>query len=272
MMSNLQLRVVSASILALIVLTITFWGGFPSRLLVSAVAVAMLIEWISIDRLGIDRRLVVVAFAGLILSLLAMTLAFSAAVAFLLLAAGIVATAIGVRLVGQGNGAVSGLAYAGLSGLSLGYLRGDDHAGLIAILFLFAVVWATDIMAYFVGRTVGGPKLAPAISPGKTISGAVGGAVGGVVAGLVLAVAAGVPGLPLLGVVALLLSVVAQMGDLFESAVKRRNGVKDSGNMIPGHGGLLDRVDGLVAAALALYLVGWFLSGADHPAHGLFAV
>ncbi|TIP17063.1 MAG: phosphatidate cytidylyltransferase, partial [Mesorhizobium sp.] len=147
--------------------------------------------------------------------------------------------------------------YASLSGLSLAYLRGDSHSGLIAILFLFSVVWATDIAAYFVGRAVGGPKLAPSISPGKTQSGALGGAVGGIAAGLVLAIAAGAGNLTMLGLVALALSIVSQIGDLFESWVKRRHGCKDSSNLIPGHGGVMDRVDGLVAAAFALYVIGW---------------
>ncbi|TIT51073.1 MAG: phosphatidate cytidylyltransferase, partial [Mesorhizobium sp.] len=128
----------------------------------------------------------------------------------------------------------------------------------------------TDISAYFVGRAVGGPKLAPSISPGKTQSGALGGAVGGVVAGLLLAATAGAGNLAVLGVVALVLSIVAQAGDLFESWVKRRHDRKDSGTLIPGHGGVMDRVDGLVAAAFALYVIGWISATADHPAQGLF--
>ena len=144
--------------------------------------------------------------------------------------------------------------------------------GLLAILFLFAVVWATDIFAYFVGRSLGGPKLAPAISPGKTQSGAIGGTVGGVLAGIALAAFAGLGNLPLLALVALLLSIVSQVGDLFESWVKRRHGVKDSGNIIPGHGGVMDRVDGLVAAAFALYAIGSMLGSADKPAQALFAI
>jgi phosphatidate cytidylyltransferase len=156
--------------------------------------------------------------------------------------------------------------------LSLAWLRDADHAGLVAILFLFAVVWATDIAAFFVGRSLGGPKLAPAISPGKTQSGALGGAAGGVLAGVALAAFADLDNLPLMALLAFLLSVVSQIGDLFESWVKRRHGVKDSGNLIPGHGGVMDRVDGLVAAAFALYVVGALLSGADTPAQALFAV
>ncbi len=154
--------------------------------------------------------------------------------------------------------------------LSLAYLRDSDTPGLIAILFLFAVVWATDILAYFVGRAVGGPKLAPSISPGKTQSGALGGAVGGVIAGVLLAMAAGVPNLLTIAVVALVLSIVAQAGDLFESWIKRRHGVKDSGWIIPGHGGVMDRVDGLVAAGFALYVLGSLFGGMETPAHGLF--
>ncbi|TIW34428.1 MAG: phosphatidate cytidylyltransferase, partial [Mesorhizobium sp.] len=152
----------------------------------------------------------------------------------------VVVTAAGARMRGTAQWDAPGLAYASLSGLSLALLRNGDRSGLIAILFLFAVVWATDIAAYFVGRAVGGPKLAPSISPGKTQSGALGGAVGGVVAGVLLASATGVGNLGTLGLVALALSVVAQAGDLFESWVKRRHGQKDSGNLIPGHGGVMD--------------------------------
>ena len=99
---------------------------------------------------------------------------------------------------------------------------------------------------------------------------ALGGAVGGVIAGVLLAIAAGAGNLVQLGLVALALSIVSQIGDLFESWVKRRHGAKDSSNLIPGHGGVMDRVDGLVAAAFALYVMGWIAAGAEHPALGLF--
>jgi phosphatidate cytidylyltransferase len=140
------------------------------------------------------------------------------------------------------------------------------------MLFLFATVWATDILAYFVGRAIGGPKLAPSISPGKTWSGAIGGAVAGAAAGLVVAAAMGSASLAWIGLIAIVLSVVSQAGDLFESSVKRRNGVKDSGSLIPGHGGVMDRVDGLVAAAFALYVIGWLTGSADNPAQALFGI
>lgn len=269
-MSNLQLRILSGVVLAAAVLGITIWGGLAARLLAALIALLMLQEWIAMDRRGIDRRLSILAWLLLTATLAAMVVEAGAAVAVALLVGAAFVLALTVRGIGRASSIALGFAYAGASGLALGFLRGDDNAGLLAILFLFAVVWATDILAYFVGKSIGGPKLAPAISPGKTWSGAVGGTVGGVVAGLLFGHFAGLPSLPVLGAVAFFLSVIAQVGDLFESAIKRRNGVKDSGNLIPGHGGVLDRVDGLVAAAIALYVIGWLLAGADNPAHSLF--
>ena len=271
-MSNLQLRIVSAVILAAAVLTVTWLGGLPFRLLSVAMAGAILYEWCAISRTAGTRRHQAIAAILLAMVLVALLAEYSALMVLGLLAASVAACALDGLVRGQGGWTAVGLAYAGLSGVSLALLRGDDTTGLIAVLFLFATVWATDILAYFVGRAVGGPKLAPSISPGKTWSGALGGAVGGMVAGIVLAALAGSANLAALALVAVLLSIVSQVGDLFESSVKRRNGVKDSGSLIPGHGGVMDRVDGLVAAAFALYVIGWLLGGADNPAQGLFAI
>ncbi|WP_026227218.1 phosphatidate cytidylyltransferase [Hoeflea sp. 108] len=274
-MSNLQIRTISAIVLAVAVLLLTWLGGVPFRLFSAAIVLGIFYEWSRMARpkteaswtagaLGFLPEGLVLIFVGALVigipafALLALTVLFAG----VLWSAG--------RLRGIGGWDAAGFGYAALSGLSLALLRGDGASGLVAILFLFAVVWSTDIFAYFVGRKVGGPKLAPAISPGKTRSGAVGGAIGGVVAGLLLAGAMGIGNLPLLGIVALLLSVVSQAGDLFESWVKRRHGYKDSGFIIPGHGGVMDRVDGLVAATFALYVIGWLSGSADHPAHGLF--
>jgi phosphatidate cytidylyltransferase len=271
-MSNLQLRIISAVILAVAVLLITWCGGLPFRILSAAIALAMFYEWSRMSRpangpaggAALVPDLCIVAFAiAIAAGLPALTLIGLAAA--LLIALAIFSA---VRLSHQWE--TAGFAYAASSGLALATLRGSDAAGLKAILFLFAVVWATDIFAYFVGRAVGGPKLAPSISPGKTQSGAVGGLVAGVFAAVIVALAAGGANPVILAVAAILLSVVSQAGDLFESWVKRRHGVKDSGWLIPGHGGVMDRVDGLVAAGLALYLIGWLLSSADTPAHGLF--
>jgi len=275
-MSNLQQRIISAVVLAAAVLTLTWVGGAAFRLLAAAITLAIFFEWSQMSVPGPSR-----AWAAGGLSYLPEVLVLVVAVAiaadvsagplFLLLVAACVATAGVSALRGHDQWPAAGLAYAGLSGIALSLLRGGDWSGLSAILFLFAVVWATDIFAYFTGRAFGGPKLAPSISPGKTWSGAIGGTVAGVVAATLVALALGAPQGALLGMAALLLSVVSQIGDLFESWVKRRHGVKDSGRLIPGHGGVMDRVDGLVAAALALYVFGAAAGGGlDWPAGALF--
>jgi phosphatidate cytidylyltransferase len=144
----------------------------------------------------------------------------------------------------------AGVLYIGLAGIALISLRHDNEAGRDNVLFLFLVVWASDIGAYLAGRALGGPKLAPGISPNKTWSGAAGGLLSALLVGGACALAF-TPGASLLAitVVATLLSVASMLGDLAESAMKRRFKVKDTSSLIPGHGGLLDRLDGVLAAA-----------------------
>jgi len=270
-LSNLQLRVISAIVLAIVVLALTWFGGLPFRLLSAVIALAMFYEWCAMSRTVSNSGYQWLSAILLVIPVLALIGGMAAGTVWLIFAVIVVVSALIGLIRGQGTWITVGVAYAGLSGISLALLRGNDTAGLIAILFLFATVWATDILAYFVGRAVGGPKLAPAISPGKTWSGAVGGTIGGLVAGLVVAAIASGTNLALMAPVALLLSIVSQAGDLFESWVKRRHGVKDSSHLIPGHGGVMDRVDGLVVAALALYVIGMLLGDAGNPAAGLFA-
>ncbi|MDB5620121.1 phosphatidate cytidylyltransferase [Tardiphaga sp.] len=163
---------------------------------------------------------------------------------------------------------VLGVVYAAVALAASVMVRLDPVWGFSALIFVLLIVWVTDIGGYFAGRGIGGPKLWPRVSPKKTWAGAIGGLV------LSLGVAAGFASygigrlVPLL-VLATVLSVVSQLGDLFESAVKRRFGVKDSGHIIPGHGGLLDRLDGYVFAVIAAALLGLLRGGADGVGHGL---
>ena len=163
----------------------------------------------------------------------------------------------------------AGVVYAGILLAAPLMLRRDPALGFAAILFVFAVVWMTDIAAYFAGRAIGGPKLLPAVSPKKTWSGAIGGTLGGIAAALLVAKMAGLVLAPMLVLVALGLSIVAQAGDLLESAIKRHFGAKDAGQLIPGHGGLMDRLDGFLTAAAAAVMLGLLRGGLEGPSRGL---
>jgi phosphatidate cytidylyltransferase len=165
--------------------------------------------------------------------------------------------------------AAGGVIYAGIAFLGPALLRNDAKFGFQAFLFVALIVWMTDILAYFVGRGIGGPRLWPQVSPNKTWSGALGGLAGGVAAAIAVAYASGIGRWVSVGVIALALSVLAQAGDLFESAVKRRFGAKDSGRIIPGHGGLMDRLDGFLFAAAAAALIGILHAGTGAAAQGL---
>jgi len=160
-----------------------------------------------------------------------------------------------------------GLAYVGIAGVALIHLRGDASAGRVNVLFLFLVVWSSDIGAYLAGRWLGGPKLAPAVSPNKTWAGALGGLAAAMAVGALAAYVMDEVGPAVLSplpwgrvlLVAAALGILAQVGDLFESWMKRRFHVKDTSSLIPGHGGLLDRLDGVLPAAPAAALLGVLL-------------
>jgi phosphatidate cytidylyltransferase len=153
--------------------------------------------------------------------------------------------------------------------MALVLLRSDPANGLSAIVWVMVTVWSADTLAYFAGRIIGGPKLAPRISPKKTWAGLGGAIAGSALASLIFCAFAGYSGMLALAVIAGLLAVVEQAGDLFKSAWKRFHGVKDSGDLIPGHGGVIDRVDGLVAVATAAAIIGWLRGGIEATATGL---
>ena len=268
--SNLVLRVASAAVLAPVALGVAYLGSWPFALFWCAAAIVILWEWSSFI-CGAGRRATfatgAVAFA-VATALLVMTGMARLGVAVLIVLLGAIAAA-GLASSQRRMWCAGGVLYAGVVLIAPVVLRADAQFGFVAIIFLFAVVWATDIVAYFAGRAIGGAKLAPAISPNKTWSGAIAGALAAAAAGVAVTRLGGV-GSPLpVVLVALMLSVVSQGGDLFESAVKRRFEVKNASELIPGHGGLMDRLDGFLAAACAGALFGLLRGGLDAPARGL---
>jgi phosphatidate cytidylyltransferase len=152
-----------------------------------------------------------------------------------------------------------GVYYAGLPAIALIWIRGDEQYGWLAILYLFAIVWTTDTASYIFGRWIGGPELAPRISPKKTWSGFLGGALAAMLAGVLFGLWIGETNALKLGLLSLVLAVASQFGDLGESALKRLFHAKDTSGLIPGHGGVLDRIDGLIFVAFAAALLGWAL-------------
>ncbi|MCJ8520537.1 phosphatidate cytidylyltransferase [Pseudorhizobium tarimense] len=255
MSPELQQRVLSGIVMAAVVLAATWFGGLPFQMLAAAIALLVYFEWSRITRLT-ERNFTGNLVAWVAVILLAANIAFGDPDMSMPLLSGFAITVALMVMIGGGTWWLpGGLLYAGLSGVSLAAVRQGGAPGLAAILFLFAVVWATDILAYFIGRALRGPKLAPRISPGKTWSGAIGGTVSAVIAGAALTLAFFGRVSLWIVVLAFILSVASQIGDLFESFIKRRFGVKDSSHMIPGHGGVMDRVDGLVCAGFVLFLL-----------------
>ncbi|GHC62086.1 phosphatidate cytidylyltransferase [Limoniibacter endophyticus] len=255
----MRTRIVSAVILAPVVLALIGLGGFPYRALVAIAGFLMLFEWVSITGRQWEPNLRVASYGLAALTMGALFFSGAGMLALIFIVIGMLALFGAGIAYNTPRWPVAGYLYASLAAFSLIYLREGEGTGLLAIAYLFVLVWATDIFAYFVGKTLKGPKLAPSISPGKTISGAVGGLILAVACTSVFllsfSVALSAGAIALMAV----LSIVSQAGDLFESWVKRRFGVKDSGWIIPGHGGILDRVDGLVAAAIAMALLGWLI-------------
>lgn len=228
---GLTTRVLSAVVLAPPVLAVVYFGSPYFEILIAAVATIMIWEWCRLCGVGLsgsrsgDREVPGRAAANRPLWLAA------------------------------------GVLYVGIPCLALVWLRGHQEAGRETVFWLIGVVWATDIGAYAFGRLIGGPRLAPAISPQKTWAGLIGGIVCAAIVGALTAVVLGRDGAASLAAASAVLGMVAQGGDLAESWVKRRFGAKDAGTIIPGHGGLLDRADGLMAGAVATAAIGLSAKG-----------
>jgi phosphatidate cytidylyltransferase len=265
--SNLALRVVSAVVLAPLALLTAYLGDWPFALFWGMAALAVLWEWIALVA-GNSYRLMFSCSAGAIA--VAGFLAWLGRPVVALMMVGLGALAAAIFAPSQRRLWVTfGIGYAGAMLLAPMFLRGDNAYGFAVIVLLFAVVWTTDVFGYFAGRAFGGPKLLPAVSPKKTWSGAVAGAAGAMIVALLVASLFGTFNVLAILIVAFVLSVLAQFGDLLESWVKRQFGAKDSSQLIPGHGGVMDRLDGFWAAAVAACLIGILRGGFDGPARGL---
>jgi phosphatidate cytidylyltransferase len=264
--SDLKPRVAAAVAMGSLALATAWIGGFVFAVFWWLASIVLLWEW---QRLVGGAQLAErVAVGGLLVALSALCALHNS---ILGVGAALVLGAVAVGwLAGRREGiwAAVGAIYAGALVASAVLLRISPSFGLASILWMFAVVWGTDIAAYFAGRLIGGPRLWPSVSPGKTWAGAIVGALAGAVLGLMLA--AWTNRLAALFWLGLATAIVSELGDLFESALKRRFGVKDSSGLIPGHGGLMDRLDGFVAASLFAALFAGLNSRGSFIAGGLF--
>ncbi len=271
--SSLGVRVASAVVLAPIVLGAVWVGGTPFLALLMIAGPLMALEWARLaapDGSAISDQIALTV--GLVVYLLTLATGDSGLAFALFLAVLGLALAWSLWTGTPTSRTLVGFAYVGGAVAAFAWLRGDSDMGRTTIIWLLGVVWATDIGAYFAGRTFGGPKMAPKLSPNKTWSGLIGGMISAAMVSVAVFVWADIDGFALttglivgLAVFAALVALLSQAGDVYESSMKRAAGVKDSGTVIPGHGGILDRVDGLMFAATFVaitvisvhYLVGW---------------
>ena len=264
--SDLKPRVAAAAVMGGLALASAWIGGFIFVAFWWLASIIVLWEW---QRLVGGRRLAErVALGALVMALIALLALHNSTLGVivgLVFAAGAVGWLAGPR---EGPWAGAGALYAGALVASAALLRMSPSYGLAAILWLFAVVWGADIAAYFAGRMIGGPRLWPSVSPGKTWAGAIVGAVAGALLGLLLA--RWTNRFAALFWLGLATAIVSELGDLFESALKRRFGVKDSSGLIPGHGGLMDRLDAFTAASVFAAVVAGLNARGPFIAGGLF--
>lgn len=261
---SLQLRIITGLVLLVLALAAVWWGGMPFLALVALATLIMWAEWAAMMQLGLGLRRVGLVLLATCMALLAVASAGEVLVA---LAGG--AGLIGLFARGTVNRraalwTTAGLLYCGLPAIGLLWVRALPE-GLAATVLLMAIVWTADIAAFFGGKTIGGRKLAPSISPNKTWAGAICGVVGAMLVAGALATAYLPSGLGrwtlTMASVGGALAVLSVLGDLLESGLKRMARVKDSGTLLPGHGGVMDRLDGLVPVAVAgsalFALTGW---------------
>lgn len=265
---DLRKRIASGLVIGVVALLMTYLSPILFSILMFAVAAAMSWEWGRMVRQSAmpDTAMIVHILTVLVAAVLSATDMAGLAIAATLAGA----IAVAALMFGVGNAQLSGagVLYTGLPVVALAWLRGDEPLGFLATLFVLSSVVVTDVAAYASGRTLGGPKLWPEVSPNKTWSGLIGGVLAAGIAGALLAWLSGTGSAGWLASLGLILGLVAQGGDLLESALKRHFGLKDSSDLIPGHGGVMDRMDGIVTASVVAALVA-FAIDAYAPARAL---
>lgn len=264
---ELTKRIISGAALGIVALVLTYWSSRTFAVLMFVLAAAMCWEWSRMVRGAMPDT-------GMVINVLAIFLAASLSATDMagLGIASVIIGAIAVAALALGTGRAqlsgTGVLYTALPVVALGWLRDDEPLGFLATLFVLVSVVITDVGAYAAGRTVGGPKLWPAVSPNKTWSGLLGGVVAAGIAGALFSWISGSGSPHWLATLGLILGLIAQGGDLAESALKRYFGLKDSSDLIPGHGGVMDRMDGVVTAGIAAALIA-FAIDAYAPARAL---
>jgi phosphatidate cytidylyltransferase len=253
-LSNLTLRVLSAAVILPLAVAMVWLGAWYFVFFIALIGAAMGWEYARLCRSGTAIRAILTILLGAAPVILTVNGALPA-LGWIAAGVAVVTVVTVLRQTAEKILLVAGCAYLGVAVLAITWLRLSPDTGALVLLWIVAVVVATDIGAYFAGRGIGGPKLAPRVSPSKTWAGLLGGMLCAALAGWAIGYFGTGPESVFIAVAGAAFAIVAQLGDLAESAVKRHAGVKDSGNLIPGHGGILDRLDGFLAVAPAVALV-----------------
>jgi phosphatidate cytidylyltransferase len=256
---NLLMRIAAALVLAPLAIGAAYAGGWYWTALATLGAIGLFVEWLAVTYTARNVPVIVAGVVALVLSAPFLAIG-NVNAALVVLALGLVAATF--RATEPRIWTIAGFLYAAAAQVASVLVRLDHEKGLSALILVLLVVWATDIGGYFAGRAIGGPKLWPRVSPKKTWAGAIGGFVASLLVAIGFSASDLGKTLPLM-ILAAMLSIAAQLGDLFESAIKRRFGVKDSGHIIPGHGGVMDRLDGFVAAIVLAAIFGVLRHGVD---------
>ncbi len=255
--ADLGVRVVSAAVLIPAVLLVIWMGGLWFEIFAAFLGILVAHEWTVIAHGRSASQFALHALAVLCAAFIPGEAGPGLALAAIFAVAAIASAGVAFGPRAKSPWSFAGVPYVALPVLALVVLRHDTQWGLHAIIWIMLTVWAADSLAYFAGRIIGGPKLAPVISPKKTWAGMGGAVAGSALAGGIYAAYVAPAVLPLV-ILAGLLAIVEQSGDILESAFKRFHGAKDSGHLIPGHGGVIDRVDGLIAVTVVAAIIGYF--------------